>query len=145
MAVSDEGAHAARLGEGQRLAVVALAGLGVESIRMACDVAEQVEGMRREPGMARSGFHRPPPQISRRVESAEQQIRTPQPMTGLPVSADGAGRRLTFPELLGLSEPGQRRGRLADFREDIGGSGQRTRKVEANVRSPERRDPVLDE
>src|SRR2546426_5570263 len=40
VAVRDERAHAARLGEGQRLAVVGLAALGVEPVGMDRDVAE---------------------------------------------------------------------------------------------------------
>jgi hypothetical protein len=39
--VGDEGAHATGLGEGQRLAVVGLAALGIEPVGMGRDVAEQ--------------------------------------------------------------------------------------------------------
>jgi hypothetical protein len=42
MAVRDERAHAARLGERQRLAVEGLAALGIEPVGMGRDVAEQV-------------------------------------------------------------------------------------------------------
>src|SRR5258708_8304564 len=45
VAVGDEGAHAARLGERQCLAVVGLAALGIESVGMGRDVAEQVQHM----------------------------------------------------------------------------------------------------
>ncbi len=58
VAVRDEGAHAARLGEGQRLAVVSLAALGVEPVGMVRDVAEQVPRMGREPVVLRRGFDR---------------------------------------------------------------------------------------
>jgi hypothetical protein len=40
VAVGDEGAHAARLGERQRLAVVGFAALGIEPVGMGRDVAE---------------------------------------------------------------------------------------------------------
>ena len=50
MAVGDEGAHAPRLGERQRLAVVGFAALGIEPVGMGRDVAEQVQRMGREPG-----------------------------------------------------------------------------------------------
>ena len=40
VAVGDEGAHIARLGEGQRLAIVSLAAHGVEPVDMGRDVAE---------------------------------------------------------------------------------------------------------
>src|SRR5262249_45229740 len=42
VAVGDEGAHAARLGQSQRLAILGLGGLGIEPIGMARDVAQQV-------------------------------------------------------------------------------------------------------
>jgi len=40
MAVGDEGAHSARLGKRQRLAIVGFAALGIEPVGMGCDVAE---------------------------------------------------------------------------------------------------------
>src|SRR5262249_28236370 len=58
MAVSDERAHAARLGEGQRLAVVGLAALGIEPFGVGRDVTKQVERMGREPGLTRRGLNR---------------------------------------------------------------------------------------
>jgi hypothetical protein len=45
--VGDKRAHAAWLGERQRLAVVGLAALGIESLGMGRDVAEQVQRVRR--------------------------------------------------------------------------------------------------
>jgi hypothetical protein len=56
--MGDERAHAARLGEGERLTVVDFASLGVEFVGMGCDVAEQVQGMRRVTGMVRRGCDR---------------------------------------------------------------------------------------
>ena len=56
--VGDERAHAPRLGERQRLAVLGLATLGIASIRMGHDVAAQVQRMGREPGVRRRGFER---------------------------------------------------------------------------------------
>jgi hypothetical protein len=50
VAAGDEGAHAAWLGERQRLAVVGLAALGIEPVGMGCDVAKQVQRMGAEPG-----------------------------------------------------------------------------------------------
>jgi hypothetical protein len=43
VAVGDERAHAAGLGERQRLMVVGLAALGIEPVGMGGDVAEQVQ------------------------------------------------------------------------------------------------------
>ena len=80
MAVGDEGAHASRLGESQRLAVVGLAALGIESVEMGRDVAEQVQRMGREPREIRRGFARPVPQSSRIVELAEPQRGTSERM-----------------------------------------------------------------
>jgi len=42
VAVGDERAHAERLGEPERLAVVGVAALGIEPVGMGRDVAEQV-------------------------------------------------------------------------------------------------------
>jgi hypothetical protein len=50
IAVRDEGTHAARLGEGQRLAVVGTAALGVEPVGVGRDVAKQRLRMSRESG-----------------------------------------------------------------------------------------------
>ena len=77
VAVGDEGPHAARLGERQRLAVVGLAALGVEPVGIGRDVAEQVQRMGREPGMTRI-FDRALAQAPRLVEPAEQQTGTTQ-------------------------------------------------------------------
>ena len=49
VAVRNKRAHAARLGERQRLAVVSLAALGTQLLRMGRDVAEQVERMGPKP------------------------------------------------------------------------------------------------
>jgi hypothetical protein len=43
VAVGDERAHAARLGQHQRLAVLGLAPLSMESVRLDRDIAEQVQ------------------------------------------------------------------------------------------------------
>jgi hypothetical protein len=51
MPVRDERAHAARLGESQRLSVVGVCALGVESVGMAGDVSAQVERIGRLPGL----------------------------------------------------------------------------------------------
>src|SRR6185295_9327297 len=45
VAVGDEGSHAARLGKRQRIAVVGLSALGIESLGMTRDVAEQMQRM----------------------------------------------------------------------------------------------------
>ncbi len=145
VAVGDERAHAARLGERQRLAVVGLAALGIEPVGMGRDVAEQVQRMGREPGVRRRGFERAVAQAPRLVEPAEQQTGTTQRVVGPAAMADDSPRRLTLEELLALPEPGQRLARLADLREDPGGGGDRAGKVEDDVPRPERRDPVLDQ
>ena len=78
VAVGDERAHAARLGERQRLAVVGLAALGVEPVGMGRDVAEQVQRMGREPRVRRGILERAVAQAPRLVEPAEQQTGTTQ-------------------------------------------------------------------
>ena len=56
MAVGDERTHAAGLGEGERLAVVGLAALGIEAVGMGGDVAEQVQRMGGESGARRENI-----------------------------------------------------------------------------------------
>jgi hypothetical protein len=58
VAVGNERAHAARLGERQRLAVVGLSALGIESVERSGDVAEQAQRLGREPRVTRRGFDR---------------------------------------------------------------------------------------
>jgi DNA-binding NtrC family response regulator len=76
VAVGDEGAHAARLGERERLAVVSLAALGIKPVGMGRDVAEQMERMGREPRMSLRGFEGTVAQAPRLVEAAEQHTGT---------------------------------------------------------------------
>src|SRR5262245_35438069 len=73
VAVGDEGAHAARLGEGQGLAVMGLTPLRIESFGVDCDVAEELLGMRGEPRMMRRAFDRAVTKAPRLVETAEQE------------------------------------------------------------------------
>ena len=145
MAVGDERTHAAGLGQGERLAVVGLAALGIEAVGMGRDVAEQVERIGREPGVRQRISDRAVAQAPRLVEPAEQQSGSTQRVVA-PAAVDGDSLRgVTFEELLALPEPGQRLARLADLREDPGGGGERLGKAEGDVPRPVRRDPVLDQ
>ena len=72
--MGDERAHAARLGEGQRLAVVGLAALGIEPVGVGRDVPEQVERVGHEPNGVRRGFKRAVGEKLCVIEVAEQQI-----------------------------------------------------------------------
>ena len=145
VAVGDERAHAARLGERQRLAVVGLAALGIEPVGMGRDVAEQVQRMGREPGVTRRGFDRAVAQAPRLVEPAEQQTGATQRVVGPAAMADDSPRRVTLEELLAFPEPVQRLARLAELRQDPGGGGDRVGKLEDDVPRPEHRDPALDQ
>jgi len=49
--VSDERAHAARLGQGQRVVVAGLAGLRLEPVGMGRDLSQQEPGMGQEPSL----------------------------------------------------------------------------------------------
>src|SRR5215467_13446873 len=51
VAVGDERAHAARLGERQRLTVIRLAALGIEPRRVGRDVAKQMERVSSRPAV----------------------------------------------------------------------------------------------
>ena len=143
--VGDERAHAARLGEGQRLAVVGLAALGVEAVGMGRDIAEQVDRMGRVPGLRRRGFDRTVAQAPRVLEPAEPHTGATKRVVGPAQIADESPRRLTLEEMLGFPEPAQRLGRFAELREDPGGGSDGEGKQESDVPCSVRRDPVLDQ
>ena len=145
VAVGDERAHAAGLGECPRLAIVGRSALGVESVGMGRDVAEQVLRMGRGPGVRRRIFDRAVAQASRLVEPAEQQSGTTQRLVAPAAIEPDSLRRVTFEDLLALPEPGQRLALLADLREDPGGGGEGAGKGEDDVPRPVRREPVLDQ
>src|SRR5262250_3001149 len=104
VAVGDEGAHAARLGEGQRLAVVGLAALGIEPVGVGRDVTEQVERVGRGPGLTGRGRHRAVAQALRVVETAEHQRGSTQPPIERSEIADGQAVAVR----LAASEPASR-------------------------------------
>ena len=111
MAVGDERAHAARLGEGQRLAIVGLAAVGVEPVGMGRDVAEQMQRMGCEPGVIRRELDSAIAQAPRLVEPAEQQTSATQRVVGPGGMADNSPRRLPLHELLAAARsprPGPR-------------------------------------
>jgi hypothetical protein len=116
MAVGDERAHAARLGQRQRPAIVGLAALGVEPMGVGRDVAEQVLSMGRVPGLRRRRLDRAVAQAPRLVEPAEQQTSAPQGVVGPAMMVDKSPRRLTLEKLLAFLEPVQRLARLAELR-----------------------------
>jgi hypothetical protein len=72
VAVGDEREHAARLGQGQRLAIVGRSALGIEPVGMGRDVAEQVQRVGCVPGLTRGAFYCTVAQALRLVEPAEQ-------------------------------------------------------------------------
>src|SRR5262249_43320498 len=100
VAVGDKRAHATRLGEGQRLAVVGLATLGIELVGVGCDVTEQVERMGRPPRLTWRGLHRAVTQALRVVETAEHQRGSTQPPIERSEKADVSPRGLTLEKLL---------------------------------------------
>ena len=108
VAVGDERAHAVQLGECQRLPVVGRAAFGIELVRMARDVAEQVQRMGRKAGLAPRGFNRAIAQAPRLVEPAEQQTGATHRVVGPAAMTDDPPRRLTLEELLALPDPAQR-------------------------------------
>src|ERR1700675_3774348 len=144
MAVGDEGAHAARLGQRQRLAVVDLAAFGIEPVGMGRDIAKQMQAKDREPGVTRRGFARAVAQAPRLVEPAEQETGAPQRVVIPTEIRDDFPRRLTLEELLAFPEPAQRLARFAKLRQRPGGGGDRPGKVEDDVPRPDHRDPVLE-
>src|SRR5215475_13751665 len=73
VAVGNERAHAARLGEGQRLGVVGLSALTIELIRMSGEVTEQMSRMGCESRETRGGFERALAQMLCLAEPTQQQ------------------------------------------------------------------------
>ena len=110
MAVGDEGPHSAWLGERQRVAIMGLSALGIESLGMGRDLAEQVQRMRGDATAKRSVCDGAFAQTLRPVELAQQQSSPSQRL----VRPDSTGR-LTLDELLALSEPRQRPARVAEL------------------------------
>src|SRR5262249_56967366 len=121
------------LGEGQRLAVVGLAALGVEPIGMGRDITEQVERMGRIPGLTRRELHRAVAQALRVVETAEHQRGSTQPLIELSEKADVSPRGLRLTELLTFPDPAQALARLAELRQHPGGEGDRLEKQGGDV------------
>src|SRR5262249_19255045 len=120
VAMGDEGAHAARLGQGERLAIVSLTAHGIEHVDMRRDVAEQVLCSRRVAGMTRSGFDCIVTETLRLMEPAEHQAGAAERMiVPAPMEHDSSGR-LTLKKLLGLPKPGLRLARLAHLGQDPG-------------------------
>ena len=99
LAVGDEGAHAAGLGEGQRLPVMRFAAPGIEPVGMRGDVAQQTQRISSPSEPWRKQFHRTSSQMLRLVELTEQQTREAQTVIGVlseTVKDIVAGSRLTF-------------------------------------------------
>src|SRR5262249_59820073 len=104
------------LGEGQRLAVVGLAALGVEPIGMGRDITEQVERMGRIPRLTRRELNRAVAQALRVVETAEHQRGSTQRLIEPSEKADVSSRGLTLEKVLTFPQPAQALARLAELR-----------------------------
>jgi len=117
VAVGDERAHAARFGECQRLAIMSLTALGIEPVRMARNLAEQVPRMSREPRLVRRGFQRPVPETPRVVETTERQRGSTQPRIEPTKIADVSTRDLTLDKLLTFPKPAQCLAGIAELRQ----------------------------
>ena len=78
MAVGNKGTHATRLSERQRLAIMSLAARGIEPVGMACNVAEEMQRMRRKTRLMRRGVDRAIAQALRLVEPAKEQASSTQ-------------------------------------------------------------------
>src|ERR1700730_4153098 len=142
--VGDERAHAARRGEGQRLAVVGLTALGIEPVGMGRDVAEEVLRISRKPVVSGRGFESAVGQTPRLAEPTEQQTSATQRVVGPAAIADDSPSREALEELLALTEPVQRRAPLTELRQYPGGGADRPGKQEDDVPRSDHRDPVLD-
>src|SRR5262249_37422429 len=123
--VGDEGAHAARLGGGQRLAVVGLAALRIGPGGGGRGVPQPGGGLGREPGLPRRELYRAVAQALRVVETAEHQRgSTERPIVPAEI-ADVSPRGLTLEKLLTFPQPAQALARLAELRQDPSGGDDR--------------------
>src|SRR5262245_32508375 len=102
--------------------------LGIEPVRIGRDVAEEVQRMSRDPGLARRGFERAVAKTPCVVESAEHQPSSTQPQIAPSAKADVSTRVLTLLKLLPFPQAAQGLARLAELRQDPGGGGDRVRK-----------------
>src|SRR4030095_3381131 len=143
VAVGDERAHAARPGEGQRLAVVGLAARGIEPVGMGRDVSQQVESVGRVPEVTRSGFDCAVGQVPRIVELTEPETGATKRVVGPAAMAHDSPSPRPLEEPLALPDPGQRLARRAALRQCPGGGGDRTGKLDVEVTGPGHLDSAL--
>ena len=99
----------------QRLAVVGLAGLGVEAVGMGRNVAEQMQSVGGVPRVRWRILERAIGQSPRVVESAEQQSGASQPVIVHARLVDGSTRCHAVEELLAFPQTAQRFARLPEL------------------------------
>src|SRR6516165_4919474 len=116
MAMCDERAHALRLCNCQRLSVVAHPASGVESVRMARDVAEQAQRVSRGARLASRGLDGAITKFPRLVNPAEQQGSVTCRTVGPSAMTNDPPFRLTLEELLAVPNSVQRLAGLATLR-----------------------------
>src|SRR5262249_42457188 len=126
VAVGDERAHATRLGEGQRLAVVGLAALGIEPVGMVRDVTDQAERMGREPGLTRRRLNRTVAQSLRVIETPEHQRGPTEHLIVPSEKADVSRRGLTLEKLLAFPQQVQALACLTELRQGPSGGDNRS-------------------
>src|SRR5262245_31005523 len=113
VAVGDQGAHATRLSEGQRFAIVTFTACGVEPVGMSCDVAQQVQRMGRAPRLTRTSFDCTVAEALRLTDLAEEQTGATKAVVAPTAIVDTPTRPVPLEELLAFPEPAQRLARLA--------------------------------
>src|SRR5262245_10867596 len=145
VAVGDEGAHTAGLGERQRLVEVGLAVLGIEPIGMGRDVAEEMVRVSRGSGVARTELDRAISLVPRYVEPTQQETGAPQRVIGTAVFADPSLRRLLLEEPLTFLDSTLRFACFIELGQDPGGGGGRIREQQDDVSGAEGGNPLLDE
>jgi hypothetical protein len=120
MAAGHEWAHATRLGEGRRSAVVSLPALGIELIGMAGDVAEQPQRIGCDPELSPSGLERAVGQTTGLVEPTQSETRTSRHL----VIPAAHARHQALDERLALAQSSEGLAWTPELRQDPGGAGQ---------------------
>jgi len=144
VAVGDDRAHAARFGERERLAIMGLTELGIELIGVGCDVAEELQRMGSEPGLARREFERAIAQTPCVFEPAQHQRGPPQPGIEPSESTGLSAQSVALEKLLAFPQPAQGFARVVEQRQAPGGEADREGKQGDDVPCPEDRRRMLD-
>src|SRR5262245_16051748 len=144
MAMGNEGTHASRLGQRQRLAVVGLTPCGVDLTRKGREVAQQMQRVSRETRLGWGVLERKIAKPSCIIESAEKECRTSQPSIVHAGLVESAARYAAYEKFLSLVKAAQGLLALAPLSQDPGQRGERVRQCKHVVPPAVLHSPTLE-